>query len=381
MTDKDSIFIITGESSGELYGARLARQLRELRGSVRISGVGGGIMRSEGVEMISGITGAFGLTEALSSLKSLSETFLRVSDELERRRPSVVVLIDFPDFNLKVAERARTLGIKALYYVSPQVWAWRKRRIRRIVGLADRIAVLLPFEEDIYRAQGAGCEFVGHPVMEEIEECGRRSREQIKEEIGVDSQSAVLALLPGSRRSELKRLLPLYLGVVSSFKVRHPAYQYLLPVAPNLDISPFRGILNELEGLGVILTEGRAVDVLSVSDIGLVASGTATLQAALIGVPMVVVYKLFPLTYLIGRMLINVKHISLVNLLSEREVVRELIQGEANPEDTLTELERIMIDNNWRGMMLESYERIRTTYRGKRPSRRVAEIVGELAGW
>jgi len=375
-----SVYIITGESSGELYGALLARALRSIRDDVRICGVGGERMKAEGVELVAGITGAFGLVEAVSSVRVLRKTLSKITERLRQEKPSVVVLIDFPDFNLRVAREAKSLGIKVLYYVSPQVWAWRRKRINTIKELSDRIAVVLPFEEEMYRAVGADCEFVGHPVMEEIEGT-KGSRGFIRERLGLKPDREVLALLPGSRRSELKRLLPLFINVVQRLRSDHPGLQFILPVAPNLSAVDFRQWSGMLEDLEVRVVNRTAVEVFSASDAALIASGTSTLQAALCGVPMVVVYRLFPLTYIIGRLLVNVKHISLVNLLAGREVVRELIQQRANTENVVRELERIKRDEQVRRYMTESFREIRSLYEGKNASSRVAEMVAGMSGW
>ena len=374
------IFIITGEPSGELYGALLARALRSMNGDLRICGVGGERMRAEGVDLLAGITGAFGLIEAVSSVATLREVFSKIKDALRRERPSVVVLIDFPDFNLRVAREAKSLGIKVLYYVSPQVWAWRRKRTRRITELSDRIAVVLPFEEKIYREAGADCEFVGHPIMEEIENT-KGGRSFIRESLGLEPDREVLALLPGSRRHELKRLMPLFASVVERFKRAHPGFQYVLPMAPNLSYADFQEWTGILDGLGVRTVSGMSTEVLSAADLALIASGTSTLQAALCGVPMVVVYRLFPLTYLLGRLLVNVKYISLVNLLLDREVVKELIQYRADTDNTVRELDRIIRDDGVRRYMAESFREIRALYEGRRASERVAQMVAEMSGW
>ncbi len=372
------VFIITGESSGELYGALLARALRSMYRDVRIWGVGGERMASEGVELIAGVTGSFGLTEAVSSMRSLHDTYGKVVGMIKGEKPQVVVLLDFPEFNMRVAGKARALGARVLYYVSPQVWAWRKGRAERIRELADRIAVVLPFEEEIYRRIGADCEFVGHPIMDEIEgrETGRTS---VRRSLGMEPEGTVLGLLPGSRPQELKRLVPLFTAVVRRFRERRPELSYILPLAPNLP--DYRRWAGAFEELGVRVLKGMATEALAASDLALIASGTSTLQAALIGTPMVVVYKLFPLTYLIARLIVGVRYISLVNLLMEKEVVRELIQGDATAEKVTKELERILGEEGIRREMTESFRAIRSLYEGKGASRRVAEMVGELAGW
>ncbi len=375
----DSVLIITGEASGELYGSLLAEELKRLYPEVDIYGVGGEKMEQSGVELIGTVTGAFGLIEAISSLGKIKETFQRVKSFLENRHPRVIVLIDFPEFNLKVAEHAHQLGIKVLYYVSPQIWAWRKKRIRKIKKVCNKMAVVLPFEEKIYKDYGVDAEFVGHPIMEEIERI-KGAKTYIREGLNLNADTETMALLPGSRKSELKRHLPLYFEVVRDLKRRYQNMQFVLPLAQNLKEEDFL-YLKMLKKLGVNVFRGKATEVLMASNYALIASGTATLQAALIGVPMVVVYKLFPLTYLIGKMIVNVEYISLVNILSGREVVKELIQWEANRENVLRELDKIINDESIRRFMIDRFSKIRKLYENRLPSVRVAEMVGELTGW
>ena len=372
--------IVSGEASGELYGALLAERLFDRYGDILIYGVGGERMRKAGVKLIGEITGAFGITETFSSLSRLQKNYDSIIRCLDTEHPEVVVLIDFPDFNLKVARAAKERGLKVLYYVGPQVWAWRKKRIRTIVSLTDAIAVILPFEEEIYRKNGARCEFVGHPIMEEILAV-KGSRGFIRQSLGLRPDGEVLALLPGSRDSELKRLLPLYLEVVGELSRRYGSLQYILPLAVGIDRKAHRALLGRLQDRGVRLVDGRSTEALMAADYALIASGTATLQAALIGVPMVVVYKLFPLTYIIGRLVVNVKYISLVNILYGGEIVKELIQWKANKSNVLAEIERLIREETVRRNMKKAFNEIRDIYYDKRPSERVAEMTGEIAGW
>lgn len=374
--------IVTGESSGELYGSLLAKALKTKYPELHIIGVGGERMNEAGVELISGISGAFGLSEAISSLKAIKETFSRTIDAIKKFSTKVVVLIDYPDFNIKVAKVAKKMGVKILYYVSPQVWAWRKGRVKTIAAIADRIAVILPFEEEIYKGTGVPCEFVGHPVLEEIEVL-TQDKIVLKTSLGLNAESKVLALLPGSRSHELHKLLPVMLEVVKKFKAEFPDfhYQFVMPIAPNIDIKKYQTSFDRLIDEGVIVKKENAIKVLSLSDMAVVASGTATLQAAFLEVPMVVIYKLSPLSYLLGRLIIDVKYISLVNLLSGKEVVPELIQHRASPESIIKELRKIMCDVHHREEMLSYYRLIKEPFSGKSASNRVAEMIMEMAGW
>ncbi len=374
------VFILTGESSGEMYGALLARALKDRWGDVRVMGVGGDMMRQEGVELVSEISGAFGLTELVSKLKTLKETFDRVVKSITTEKPDVVVLIDFPDFNIKVAKAIRDTGTKILYYVSPQVWAWRRKRVHTIAEIADHVAVVLPFEVDYYKETGVPCEFVGHPIIEEIGSV-KGGKCYIKEHLGLDGDTPLLALLPGSRDSEMQRLLPVLEGVVDLFRDSYPDYQYIVPVAPNIDKNKYSYHFDRLKGRGVHIVDGEAIKVLSCSDLAVVASGTAAFQAALLEIPLVVIYKLFPLTYWLGRMIINVKYANLVNIMLDREVIKELLQGKANPEAIVSELKRTLEDENLRKWMIDQFRKVKGFFANKNASERVSTIIGELGRW
>ena len=372
--------IVAGETSGELYGALLASALRKQKPDISIIGVGGERMQQAGVEIISWISSAFGLAEAISSVRTIKETFRKAVSALQRRRPEVLVLIDYPDFNLKLAQEARKNHIKVFYYVSPQVWAWRKKRVAKIARLVDTMAVVLPFEEEIYRTVGLNCEFVGHPVYDEIKNLPLE-KDELKSALGIGKGRPLLALLPGSRPHELERILPLMLAVVREFKKVYADYQFCIPFAPNTDMEKYRTIVRLLREEGVAINKGDSLKVLAASEAAVITSGTATLQAALLGVPLVVVYKLFPLTYWIGRLIVKVKYISLVNILSGREVVKELLQSEATAGNIMSELRKILSDGSRRKGMMEAYTKIKDIYSEKNASERVAGMVGEMAGW
>jgi lipid-A-disaccharide synthase len=376
----ETVMIVSGETSGELYGALLAASLKRKLPGIRVIGIGGERMREAGVELIAGIASAFGLTEALSSLKAIRETFARAADALRKERPGVLVLIDYPDFNLKLAALARKNNIKILYYVSPQVWAWRRNRIKKISRMVDRMAVILPFEEEIYRGTGLDCEFVGHPVLDEIHQIGV-TKGDAKEALGLPPERPLLSLLPGSRPHELQRLLPLMLAVIRSFRKEFREFRFCVPLAPNTDQAAYEKILGDFREEGAVINKGESLRVLSASDLAVIASGTATLQAAFLGVPSVVVYKLFPLTFWLGKMIVKVKHISLVNILAGREVVKELLQRNASPENIVAELRRILTDSRHRQGMLESFGEVKAKFDGMRPSDRAADIVIDMAGW
>ena len=378
-----------------------------------IIGIGGQRMSEAGVELISQISDAFGIFKAIASLRKLKTAFDNAVEALRKFRPDVLVLIDYPDFNLKVAKEAKSLGIKVLYYVSPQVWAWRKGRVKKIASLVNKMAVLLPFEEKIYKDAGLPCEFVGHPILEEIEaeitslvdrhkssekstvpssavQAGLISpglRTVAKSALGLDPDRPLLSLLPGSRPHELRRLLPLMIEVVRQIRKdpdilrQNKEYQFCMPLAPNTDERKYDIFLDALKKEGVHIRKGESVRVLAASDLAVVASGTATLQTAFLEVPMVVVYKISPLEFQIGKRIIDVKHISLANILAGKDVVVELLQAEANPGEVMKELKKIILDEKYRDNMISHFKDIKRPFSGKKTSQRVADIILEMVIW
>jgi lipid-A-disaccharide synthase len=398
--DMNTVMIVTGESSGELYGSLLARALKSKWPDLHIIGVGGERMNKAGVELISSTSDAFGIVEAVSAYRKVKAVFKKAVDAIGKFMPDVLILIDYPDFNIRLAKIAKGHGIKILYYVSPQVWAWRKGRVGKIAGIVDRMAVILPFEEKIYREAGLKCEFVGHPILEEIESIldsevknlppprpplSKGGKGGFKTALGLDSDKPLISLLPGSRPHELNRLLPLMIDIVRQFKsdpeiISGKDYQFCIPLAPNTDESRYSLYLEVLKQEGVIIKKGESVRVLAASDMAVVASGTATLQTAFLEVPMVVIYKLSLLTYLLGKLILDVKYISLVNILSGRRVVTELIQDRANPEYIIKELKKIIFDTEYRDNMMNYYRIIKEPFIGKRASERVTEMVMEMTG-
>lgn len=370
-----TVMIVSGESSGELYGALLAEALKTLRPDIRIIGKGGERMAQAGVEVFSGISGAFGLVEAVASINDVREAYRKTVDAMRSERPDVAVVIDYPDFNFRVARQARSLGIKVIYYVSPQVWAWRGKRVRIIAELADHVAVILPFEENIYREAGIPCEFVGHPVMDEIRKSLPSEKKETMQLLGLDAERPVLALLPGSRKTELKRLLPVMKEVVRRFKKEYPGWAFYMPFAQNLDIGDYRAQIGEFEAEGVKIGRGNALEALHAADAAVIASGTAALQAAFLATPMVVIYKLSPLTYFIAKHIIRVKYITLVNILLDRPVVAELIQGMATADNVMAELRKLVGDDGRRAEMQAAFKEVGAMFSGKHASKRVAERV------
>ncbi len=364
--------ISAGEASGELYGALLSREIRKNWPDAEVIGIGGNRMKREGVNLIASISNSIGITEAIKHLGQIIMTFRTASSVLKKQKPDVLVLIDYPDFNLALAKKAKKAGIPVLYYVSPQVWAWRSGRINKIAALVNRMAVLFPFEADLYKKTGLSCEFVGHPIAETINI--KLSKEELKTSLGLEPDKKVVALLPGSRPSEINRHRVLIMQVAEKIHKQFPDVQIVVPLVSDTGLSvKFPGYITVLYD--------RAREVLACAEAAAVASGTVTLETALLQTPMTVFYRLSAVTYLLAQILISVKFISLVNIISQKEVVKEFVQKKADAENIYQELKKIMSDNDYRQAMKAELRMIYKTMTEKTASPRVASIVGELAGW
>jgi lipid-A-disaccharide synthase len=364
--------ICAGETSGELYGALLSRELKKSWPEIQIFGIGGNRMESEGVTLIAPITHSLGIIEVINHLGEIRRTFKKAEKFLTDQKPDVLVLIDYPDFNIRLARKAKAAGIPMLYYVSPQVWAWRGGRVNKIAALVNKMAVLFPFEVAYYERSGLPCEFVGHPITESIHL--QDSEEDLKIKLGLDPEKKVISLLPGSRPNELIRHQFLIMELAAKINRAYPDMHIVMPLAPGTE---FPATLPDY----IKTVHGQTTEALACSAVAAVASGTATLETALIGTPMVVYYKISPVTFYLARLLTNVKFISLVNVLSGREVVKELLQKEASAAMIFSEIDKILKDSVYRNNMLVDLKIISQLMENKKPSARVASIVGKIAGW
>ena len=332
------ILLSAGEASGDRLGAGLARALRRRRPDIELLGMGGRQMAEAGVRLVQDATevAVVGIQEVLAHLPAIRRAMGSLERLLREERPDLLVPIDFPDFNLRLASRARRAKVDVVYFVSPQVWAWRKNRVQTIRRLVRRMLVLFPFETKFYDDAAVPVTFVGHPVAEQISE--PRSREELCAAAGLDPEREVVAVVPGSRRSEVQRLLTPMLRGADLVRRRRPGTQLLVTLAPDLDRDWFDERMALAGAQDVSVHAGDFPEILSVCETGVVASGTASLEAAVTGLPIVVGYKMGPLSYLVGRALVRLPHIALPNLVAGRGVVPELIQGQCNAERVAEEL-------------------------------------------
>ncbi|MBM4036573.1 MAG: lipid-A-disaccharide synthase [Planctomycetes bacterium] len=332
-----SLFILAGETSGDYHGAKLARALREREPGIALAGMGGPAMRDAGVEVLRDVTplAAVGITEVLGVLRRINRVFHDMIAELDRRRPDAVVLIDYPAFNLRFARWAHERGVRVVYYICPQVWAWHESRVHKIRRYTDKRLVILPFEPAFYARHGIEATFVGHPLLDSLAayrrpEPGEGPR--FAAELGLPTDRFILGLLPGSRKSEVHRLLPPMLGAAERISDALGGITVATAPAPSLPPDEYNAWPKRTK-LPLHVFPGKARELMAGADLLLVASGTATLEAGIIGTPMIVTYKVAPFTAFLAWLLVRgVKHFSLANLVAGRELVPELIQLHATPK-------------------------------------------------
>ncbi|MFQ5849141.1 MAG: lipid-A-disaccharide synthase [Candidatus Binatia bacterium] len=370
--------LVVGEASGDIHGAQLAKRLYQCDPTLDICGVAGESLKREGITVlfdVARLTG-MGLAEVMGNLKPLWQAYRLLQRFLRDQRPDLLILIDFPEFNLRLARLAKHLEIPVLYYVSPQVWAWRRGRTRKIARWVSQMAVVFPFEVPLYEKEGARVTFVGHPLLDIVHPT--QPRDATLGRHGLDPIRQTIALLPGSRRSEVAYLLPPMLQAADLLS-RQMEIQFVLIRASTVQRRQLDAMLARAS-VPVCIVEGDAYNVLNASDLAWVASGTATLEAALLGKPMIIVYRLARLTYALARLLVRVKHIGMVNIVAGDRVVPELIQGDATGERILAETQRILTDTHLRQQMIKRLGEVRERLGSPGAPARVAEIALSLMG-
>ncbi len=363
------IYIIAGEASGDLHASNMMRELYKEDPNLEIRYWGGDNMQSAGGTLVKHIRDlAFmGFSEVLMNIRTIFKNIDFCKNDIEAFQPDAIIFVDYPGFNLRIAKWAKEKQFKTIYYISPQIWAWKQSRVHTIKKVVDKMFVILPFEEKFYGKFDMKVEFVGHPLLDAIHNYQSESREQFFSENQL-SEKPIIALLPGSRKQEIQVKLPIMLKAVRSLD----DYQIIIAGAPSLDEAFYRQFIEKDERT---ILFGQTYSILSHASATLVTSGTATLETALFNVPEVVCYKGSQISYQIARKLIKVKYISLVNLIMDREVVKELIQNECNPENIERELRAILPGSEERNAMLEDYKELKSILGGGGASALVAKGV------
>ena len=359
-------YVIAGEASGDLHGANLMKQLKVIDQNAEFKFWGGDLMSEIGGKPIKHIKelAFMGFVEVVQNLRTISKNFKICKETLLEYKPDALILIDYPGFNLRMAKFAKENGIKVFYYISPQVWAWKKKRVFKIKKYVDEMYVILPFEKEFYKEYDYNVHFVGHPLLDAI--ANRVGNSNFRKDNKL-SDNPIIALLPGSRNQEISVKLPIMLSVVDKF----PEYQFVIAGAPSQEASFYKEFITKDN---VKLVDNVTYDLLENSTAALVTSGTATLETALFNVPEVVCYKGSNISYQIAKRIINVKYISLVNLIMDREVVTELIQNELNTDNLVTELNKLLNDST-RKELLNDYKSLHNNLGGIGASKRTAELM------
>lgn len=357
-------YIIAGEASGDLHASNLMKELKRLDNNVNFRCWGGDLMQAQGAELVKHYRDlAFmGFTEVLINLRTILKNIDFCKTDITAYKPDVLILVDYPGFNLRIAEYAKAQNIKVFYYISPQIWAWKQSRIHKIKKIVDKMFVILPFEKDFYSKFDYKVDFVGHPLLDAI--ANFKSEEA---QLNLPNNKPIIALLPGSRKQEINTMLPLMLSV----KKDYPEYQFVIAGAPSQNKEFYNTFLQN-DDTSIIF--GQTYQLLQQSHAALVTSGTATLETALFGVPEVVCYKGGKISYLIARQLIKVKYISLVNLIMDKEIVKELIQDELNEKNLKIELNKLLNETD-RREMIQNFQLLKEKLGGSGASEKTAQLI------
>lgn len=373
--------ISCGEASGDLYAGALARDLRALGPGVRLFGFGGDHLASAGAELIDDYRDhhVTGLAEVIKQLPRTYALYRRLVAAARERRPDVFVAIDFPDFNFRLGGALRQLGVPVVYYISPQLWAWRSGRLKTMKTFVDLVLPIFPFEEKLYRDAGIPVEFVGHPLVDLAKPT--QARPAFLESLRLKPAAPTVALLPGSRPNEVREILPDLVSAAKIISTQVPDVQFILARAPHLSDDLLAPAIEAARSgaLRLAMIEGRADDVLEAADVVITASGTATVQTALHGKPMVIVYRLSKLTYRLGRRFVKVDTFGMVNLIAGKRIVPELIQDDFSPESASREVVRLLVDQPHRARTIAEVDDVRRKLGGSGASGRAAAAVLKLA--
>ena len=364
-------YIIAGEASGDLHGSNLVASLRSHDPNAKIRAWGGDKMRRNGANVVKNYhdLAFMGFVEVLINLKTILKNFKFCKKDITAFNPDAIILIDYPGFNLKIAKWAKKKGYKVFYYISPQVWAWKRRRVYTIKKVVDKMLCILPFEKKFYDNYDVDCQFVGHPLLDEIAKVELVDKKKFYKANRLNPKKELIALLPGSRKQEVTRMLTVMLEVVRQF----PNYQFVIACAPSLPVSFYKSIIGDKANVRLVLN--RTYQLLQLSSAAVVTSGTATLETALLDVPEVVCYKANKISYLIARQLAKVKYICLVNLIMDRLVVKELIQNEMTADNIRDELKSLLTNQKRQKKLLEDYEELKYILGNSGASDRAAETI------
>ena len=365
-------YIIAGEVSGDMHAANLIAEIKRKDPRAEIRAWGGDRMKEQGVTLVKHIRhmAFMGFVEVVANLHKVIGNIRECKKDMVAFQPDAVILVDYPGFNLRMAKFAHEKGFRVFYYISPQVWAWKRRRVKKIKNSVDKMLVILPFEEEFYKNYGVDVTYVGNPLLDELSKAPNVNRQAFLRRNGLGEKREIIALLPGSRRQEVKRMLGVMLKVIPHF----PEYQFVIAGVPSIDKTLYKSLIGSAD---VTFVENQTRELLQNASAALVTSGTATLETALFNVPEVVCYKASPLSYYIAKRLIRVKYISLVNLVMDKQVVVELIQGDLTENNLVTQLQRLLGNNKVQSQLLDDYMELQSRLGDAGASGKAAAVVVE----
>jgi len=368
------VMILAGEVSGDAHAAEFVEHLYQMHPDIQLTGMGGASMRKAGVELVydSSNIAVVGLVEVIRHWGEIKHAMTVIKAAIEDTKPDLLVLVDYQEFNLKMARHARQFGIKVLFYISPQIWAWRPKRIHKIGRWIDHMAVIFKFETDIYRQANIPVSFVGNPLVDKVKPS--QAVCESKSQLGLDTNASVVGLFPGSRRAEINNLLPIMFDTAQQLVKRIPDLQFLMPVANSLDYQAIESICRE-SGLNITLSREGIYDVIPCCDVIVSCSGTVTLEIALLEVPMCIIYKMSWLSYQIMSRLINIPHIGLANIVAEKLVVKEFVQRKATGKNISEEILRILENDDYREQIERGLAEIKANLGEGDGARNMARLV------
>lgn len=372
------IMISVGEASGDLHGASLAQALKSIEPDIKIFGMGGKAMKAAGVDIAYDIAdlGVIGFVEIIKNLPKLFKLRDNLAELMERERPDALVIIDYHGFNIRLAKIAKRKGIPVISYICPKVWAWGRGRAKEVAETVEKVAAIFPFEVDVYREAGANVDFFGNPLLDIVKTT--MTKTEAYTFFDAKAEEPVVLLLPGSRQQEIVNLLPVMLAAAEKIGEKLPTCQFFLPIASTIS----REILNEIissYNVNVVLTEKNTYDLMNIADMGIAASGTVTLEASLLKLPTVIIYKVATLSYLIGKIIVKIPYISLPNIIAGRRIVPELVQGAANTENIVRESLAILTQDDVRTGIVDDLVEMRQQLGTEGAVKRVAEEILVIA--
>ncbi|MBD3287567.1 lipid-A-disaccharide synthase [candidate division KSB1 bacterium] len=371
-----SVMIVAGEASGDLHGSGLVRELMQKEPELEVFGVGGDKMKQQGARLLYHINemSVLGIVDVIKRFRFFRRVYHDLVSALKEKRPGILILIDYPGMNLKLAKAAQKIGIEVFYYIAPQVWAWGANRIQKMVKLVNRMAVIIPFEEKMFSDAGIDARFVGHPLLEVLKT--RMSRSEFINANHLENKKKIIGLLPGSRQLEVKRLLPEMSCTVDTLIKKHDDIQVVVSRASSVSKQLYEDILNA--NCNIKILEDQTYEIMKYSDLLIVASGTATLESALFKTPLIIVYKVDPISYQIGKRLVRIENIGLVNVIAEKTIVPEFIQNHFNCKELVPAAETLLYNTEIREEIISDLTRIRNKLGESGASARTAELILEM---